>query len=110
MPIQIKDLGKSVRSVRVEFQGDSCMVQYRVGAHTPQATIATQERLDNGENPTEVQIERMLELIESWDLMDGDKPAALTREVMLSLPEPFLAAILYAVADDANPQTRKSRR
>lgn len=111
MPIQIKDLSKGIRSVKVEYQGESCMIQYRAGANTAAAAIEMQERIDNEEvGLTEALVERLVELIEEWDLMDGDKVAPITKEVLASLPMSFLTEILRAINEEQSPQTRRSRR
>lgn len=111
MPIQIKDLAQGARSVRVEYNGDSLNFQYRSGANTAQAAIEMQERMaEEDANQTEVLVERLAELVASWDLMDGDKPVPVTKQTLLGLPIPLISAMLQAVADDQSPTKPKSRR
>ncbi len=111
MPIQVKDLSKAVRSVTVHFQGDTVLIQYRAGANTAASAISLQERMEDEEaSATEMIVERLSELIESWDLMDGDKPYALTKENILALPIPLINAILEAIVNEQSPNSQTRRR
>lgn len=111
MAIQIKDLAQAIRNVRVQYEGDACTLQYRAGANTAALAVEFQERLkDDEENGTELMVERLVELVASWDLMDGDKPAPITKKVIMGLPIPLLTAMLQAIADDQNPPNRRSKR
>lgn len=111
MPMQIKDLAQGARSVRVEFGGESLNFQYRSGANTAQAAIELQERMaEEDANGTELMVERLAELVATWDLMDGDKPAPVTKALLLQLPVPLIIAMLQAIADDQTVPQKRSRR
>lgn len=111
MPINIQELGKKIRPVTFEFMGEKGTLHYRAGANTARAAIEWQERFDSEEeNQIELLAERLTEIIDSWDLVDGDKPLPVTQDTLLDLPMPLLEAMMRAIIDSQNPQTRKSRR
>lgn len=108
MPIKLTDLKKSIRTVAIEYEGDSATVQYRPAALTPYLQMVLLDWYVGGENSEREYkttlndvLDAFIDLVATWDVMgDNGKPLPVTRHWLRQLPTQFIAVVIGAILED----------
>lgn len=104
--MRLSELQKNVRTLDLEFAGETLTFAYRPGEVTP----AFSDALGTEKQPL---VWALSKCMVSWDLKDDrDAPAdtdeaslpvlPLTEQVLSNLATPFLRALLFCILDDVN--------
>lgn len=106
MPVKIDAMKNMRRTVTVEYDGDKCAVTYRVGVYTP----AFVDSLAREQSISKFLSTQICALVEHWEVLDADgKEISPTPELVGSLPQQFLNAVLDAIrADVRMPRAQKN--
>ena len=98
MAISMKDLKKRVKTVTVEFQGDTAEVTYRVNVITPQF----QDQITEMKTNRAAVVAMVREAVEDWDVVESEDGPRISpeAEMVKELPLDFLNAVMNAIFDD----------
>ena len=97
--MRLEDVINSTRQVEVTYQGQSLNVQWDAAKLTP----VLLDRMAGESVSAMDMVAALVELLVSWDLMDGDEPYPITTESLQVLPAEFLSAILKGITDSLTP-------
>jgi len=106
MAIKLQSLKNMLRTVTVIYDGDRCAVTYRVGLYTP----AYADALNYKASLKNFMAGQICDLVEHWELVDGEgKEIPPTPELVETLPQQFLNAVMDAIRDDIRlPKSAKN--
>jgi len=119
MPVERSKIAAVLRSVRVDYFGETITVTYKPDFQTPakEAELARLKQLAedhrNGDGDIakiEEGAERMADLIVSWDVVEDGEPLPPTKENLMTFPSALWAHIIAAVNEDLAPKPRSARR
>jgi hypothetical protein len=125
MPIERSKISAVLRSIQVDYFGESVIVTYRPDGMTPakEAELARlrqltlDERNGDGQDQqemlaenAELLAERLAELLVSWDVLEDGEPIPPTKENLMTFPNALLGHIVSAIGEDLAPKARTSRR
>jgi hypothetical protein len=103
MPLQLSDLKTKTRKIAVEFDGDTVNIEYWTQKFNP----SYQDSIKSGKKTKGLSESdswaSLLEIVKSWDLVDGDKPFPLNKESLAIVGNRLLMAIWVAIQADALP-------
>jgi hypothetical protein len=104
MPLQLSDVFARTRTFTWQFQGLPLTVTYRIGKLTPAREARARVK---GAKAIDLRIEELAEVVESWDLMDGEQLYPITKESIGKLPYDFIFALQDAITQDFLPNVIK---
>ena len=100
MPISVSELQKNVRTLTVDYDGETVTISYRPGVITP----ATSDEFNK-----QAAVEQLESLLVSWDLLDEkEKTLPVSKELLDALPARFLAHLMSAIMGDMRPNVKRA--
>lgn len=106
MPISLSHIKNDKHTITVHYFGDECRVTYKPSALTPMVENALREAEDNS-----VLIDTLCEMITDWEVLDEQNaPLPIEPDVLNTLPNALLGAILQGCREDMLPKSRNGRR
>lgn len=119
MPIERSKITAVLRSIKIDYFGESLTITYRPDSMTPakEAELARlkqqAEESGNGDGNIE-QIEQgaanLASMIVSWDVVEDGEPIPPSKENLMTFPTALWAHIITAINDDLAPKAKTSRR
>lgn len=123
MGIERSKLNAILRTVKVDYFGESLTVTYKPNAVTPakeaelaRARKAAQEESDETDNASEsaanaeLLAERLSEIMAGWDVMEDGALLPTTKENLMTFPNALLVHISVAIGEDMAPKAKTRQR
>ena len=125
MPIERGKISAVLRSIQVDYFGESVIVILSTGRHDARQRsgvgrlrqLTLDERNGDGQDQqemlaenAELLAERLAELLVSWDVLEDGEPIPPTKENLMTFPNALLGDIVSAIGEDLAPKARTSRR
>jgi len=124
MPVERSQFDTVLRSIKVDYYGNSLTITYRPDAWAP-VKIAERARLRqleaderNGSENAYQSLSRTLddnasdlaEILTSWDMGENGEPLPPTKENLMTFANALLQHILTAIGEDMAPKAKIVRR
>jgi hypothetical protein len=118
MGIERRKLDGIVRSISVDYFGETVVVTYRPGLMTPQraaelARARQQAEDDETDREASVSVElatRLSEIMVNWDVMEDGEPLLPSKENLMTFGNALLVHIATAIGQDQTPNAKTGRR
>lgn len=124
MPVERSQIDAVLRTIRIDYYGNSLTVTYRPDALSPLviAERARSRQLEaderNGDENAYETLARTLDenasdlagVIVSWDMIENGQPLPPTKENLKTFANALIQHILSAIGEDAAPKARTVRR
>lgn len=106
MPLNLGNIKNDKRTLNINTMWGDCEVTYKPSALTP--TIEDELR---AADDTRVLIDVLCDMLMAWDVVDEDgQPLPLTPEVLSTIPNALLGAIMQGCREDMIPKPKSGRR
>lgn len=101
MPISINHIKEQVRSIFVEYAGETATIIYY--PHKVTKSLIREVAALEGDGVDRL-IEQLVRIVHAWEVLDDDgHPLPPTAEVMAEFPLDFLTAIMRAINEASVP-------
>src|SRR5262245_52883752 len=125
MPIERSAIAAVLRTLKVDYFGDTLTVTYKPDAMTPAKQAETArlrkeaDALRNGDGSQglgalaeslEQVASELAEVMVSWDVVENGVPVTPTKENLMTFPNALLGHIIGAIGEDVLPKAKTSRR
>lgn len=112
MPISKSHLKKNMRTVDVDYFGDTVRVVYKPSEITPTVMAEMADAAEEGDQMFTPRI--LTRALVSWDLAEDEsdltKMTPITFEELKDLESSFLNAVLQQITEDMFPKKKNGRR
>jgi len=103
--MQLSDIVRDTRKLVVHFDNGDLNITYRPSSYTAEVESQVMDGLNT--RPVGTLCKMLAPMLMEWDLMDGDKPLAISEKTLDKLPGQFLITILQAIMEDMRPNPQK---
>jgi hypothetical protein len=124
MPIERSQVDAVLRSIKVDYYGNSLTITYRPDTWSPVkiAETARVRQLEaenrNGDENAYESLARTLDenatdlanVLVSWDMIENGEPLPPTKENLMTFANALLQHVLTAIGEDMAPKARTTRR
>ena len=112
MPISKSHLKKNMRTVDVDYFGDTVRVVYKPSEITPTVLAEMNDAAEEGDHMFTPSI--LARALVSWDLAEDEsdltKIVPIVFDELKDLESPFLATVLTQITEDMFPKKKTGRR
>lgn len=97
MPINLAQIAADRATIQVEFGGETSKITIRPSIVTPARISAARASAQDGGDDLADTVGFLVEVIESWDVVDGDQPVPVSAEVISQMRLDLVQALTKAI-------------